>query len=94
MKSLYSVYSQAGLNEEAKFGSLCIAVMKISDDATFAIYRGRKRYEELGKALKDFESTMKTFTAASKEDKAKKEDQVGSQSSKHVKLLAFPVTCV
>lgn len=35
---LDSVYNQAGFNEQAKYGFLCIAVMNIPDVATLVMY--------------------------------------------------------
>lgn len=90
MNRLDSVYSRAGFNDEAKFGFLRVAVMKIPAVATFAMYRGVSSYMDLKKAVKDFDSGMRAFHAVSKDTERSAGTWLGNQEEKDMKLLVRP----
>lgn len=60
-----TLYSKASFNEEAKFGLLQNAAMKVPDLAAFAIYRGATDYPSLMKVIRDFDIGRRAFHSAS-----------------------------
>lgn len=57
LNHLDSLYSLASLKDEARFRFLRIVVTKIPELATLAMYRVASSYEELKKAIADFDSS-------------------------------------
>ena len=90
------LYNKAGFNDEAKFGMLRSAVMRIPDLAAFAVYRSAKDYEELKTVIRDFESGLRAFRSANRKGKIAEASSValpaiGARSTeKHPKLLVRP----
>lgn len=58
---LDAMYMQAGFNNEAKFGFFRVAVTKIPNLASFAMYRGANSYAELKRAVKAFGAGKRAF---------------------------------
>lgn len=61
MLKLDSMYYRAGFNEEAKFGFLRVATMKIPQVATFAMYPGVSLYDKLKKAIQEYDSGIRSL---------------------------------
>lgn len=89
-----SIYKQVSFKGEANYRFLRIAVLKIPDAATSAMYRATFSYEKLRKAVKNFENTMKSFTLPSTNTATKTENRPELPRFKNVKLLVSPNTRV
>lgn len=61
LERLDGLYARAGFNNEAKFGFLRRAVIKIPQVASFAMYRVAMDYEALKQAIRDFDKGTKIF---------------------------------
>lgn len=90
MDRVDALYSRAGFNEEAKFGFLRMAAMKIPQVATFAMYRGASDYPALKKAIRDFDSGMRAFHSVTKYDGMSSTEILDVQQEKDKRLLVRP----
>ena len=61
LATMDKLFDQVKFDDSAKFCFLCIAVMKIPQLATFAMYCGVTEYDMLVKSIKEYEISKKVF---------------------------------
>lgn len=64
LMNMEKLFDHAKFDESAKFGFLRMAVMKLPQLATFAMYRAAADFESLKKAIKDFDNGRKAYDAS------------------------------
>lgn len=84
------MYSCAGFDDGAKCDLLRVAAMKIPLLATFAGNRRVSTYDELKKAVKDFDSGTRAFRSNGVESQSSAVEWRKEQKAKNVKLLVCP----
>lgn len=67
LAKLDTMYYRAGLNEEAKFGFLCMNAMQIPQVATFDMYKGVANYAVSKKAIHKYYSGVCAFHSTTME---------------------------